>query len=213
MNQNEIDYLLTKFRLQTYQLDTYMLFIEKSLTLIKESGLLGMIVPNTWLLNLTSTRFRSHIFEQTQIENIVHHRRQVFEKATVDTEIVVFQKGSPAKNHAINVTVVEKNDNSNSYTIPQMRWRSGDGRPVNIFESPEVNELANKLRKLDILDSLSLITQGAKPFQIGKGKPPQTRKIVDLKPYVSDTKSDASFRPLLRGNLIHRYQNYWNNDY
>ena len=48
---------------------------------------------------------------------------------------------------------------------------------------------------------------------MGKGKPLQTRATVDTKPFVSPTKTDDTFRPLLRGSLIHRYLTKWNNDY
>jgi adenine-specific DNA-methyltransferase len=213
LSQDETSYFRKNYKLQDYQLDTYMLFIEKSLVLLRDKGLLGMIIPNTWLLNLQSTQIRKFVFDKTQIENIVHYRRPVFGKATVDTEIVIFNKRSPAKSHGIKITVVEKDDSSNSYTIPQARWRAGNGSPVNLFERPEIKELADKLRSLNMLDNLCVITQGAKPFQVGKGKPPQTRKIVDTKPYVSETPRDSSFRPLLRGNLIQRYQILWNNNY
>jgi len=213
LSKDETAYFLRNYKLQEYQLDTYLLFVEKSLALLKEKGLLGMIIPNTWLLNLQSSRIRQHIFNQTQIEDIMHYRRQVFGKATVDTEIVIFKKGKPTKNHEIKITVVEKDDSSNSYAILQARWQVGNGKPINLFERPEMKELADKLRHFKVLDDLCIITQGAKPFQVGKGKPAQTRKIVDTKPYVSETPKDSSFRPLLRGNLIQRYQILWDNNY
>jgi len=213
LSKDEVAYFLRNYKLQEYQLDTYLLFIEKSLALLKEKGFLGMIIPNTWLLNLQSCRIRQHIFDQTQIEDITHYRRHVFGKATVDTEIVIFKKGKPTKNHEIKITVVEKDDSSNSYAILQARWQAGNGKPINLFERPEIKELADKLRRFKVLDDLCIITQGAKPFQVGKGKPAQTRKIVDTKPYVSETPKDSSFRPLLRGNLIQRYQTLWDNNY
>ncbi len=213
LSKDEVAYFLRNYKLQEYQLDTYLLFVEKSLALLKEKGFLGMIIPNTWLLNLQSTRIRQHIFNQTQIEDIVHYRRQVFGKATVDTEIAIFKKGKPTKNHKIKITVVEKDDSSNSYVVLQAQWQAGNGKPINLFERPEIKELADKLRRFKVLDDLCIITQGAKPFQVGKGKPTQTRKIVDTKPYVSETQKNSSFRPLLRGNLIQRYQILWNNNY
>jgi len=83
--------------------------------------------------------------------------------------------------------------------IAQKRGQMSDGKPVNIFEKK--------------LDSLCAITQGAKPFQVGKGKPPQTREIVNKKPYVSEIPHNNTFRPLLRGSLIQRYEILWNNNY
>ncbi|MBI4647670.1 MAG: hypothetical protein HY738_14055 [Bacteroidia bacterium] len=64
-----------------------------------------------------------------------------------------------------------------------------------------------------LLDCICKITQGSKPFQIGKGIPKQTRNIVNEKPYVSDKKKNKLFRPLLRGSLMNRYQINWENNY
>jgi hypothetical protein len=64
-----------------------------------------------------------------------------------------------------------------------------------------------------LLPTICKITQGTKPFQVGKGIPKQTRKIVTEKPYVSRIKKDNSFRPLLRGSLINRYQILWDSNY
>ncbi len=213
LSNDETHYLFDNFKFQAYKLDTYLLFVEQALNISKKIGLIGMIIPNTWLLNLLSTEFRKQIFNCTQIENIRHYRRPVFINATVDTEVIVIKKCTPAEKHHINILIVEKNGNIDDYTILQERWRKGDGQPVNIFERPELVNLADKLKRMDVLDNSCVITQGAKPFQVGKGDPPQTHKIVDEKPFVSEKRKDATFRPLLRGSLIQKYRILWNRDY
>lgn len=207
------EYLLSRFKLQNYQLDTYLLFLEKAIELLAKKGLFGMIIPNTWLLNLQSEKIRQYLFSETQIENIVHYRRAVFQKVTVDTEITIISKQIPANLHRIQITIVNKDDGEEKYLIPQKRWKAGNGKPVNILERPELIVLADKLRAMTILDADYLVTQGAKPFQVGKGKPKQTRKVVDEKPYVSEKKRDSTFRPLLRGSLIQKYEIGWDRDY
>lgn len=211
--QEETNYMLRQFSLQEYQLDSYLLFAEKALTLVRKQGSVGVIIPNTWLLNLLTPQIRKHIFDNAQIVEIVHYRHPVFKDATVDTEVIIFQEGKPRRNHEINVTIVDNDNVAEKYGIPQTRWQMGNGKPVNIFERPEFIQLADKLGELPVLDLLCEITQGAKPFQVGKGKPPQTREIVDEKPFVSEKRRDASFRPLLRGSLIHKYKILWNKDY
>jgi len=213
LSEMETKYLLLNYQLQNYQLDSYLLFIEKSLILIKNKGLWGMIIPNTWLLNLQSDKIREYIFSKFQIENIIHYQRSVFLKATVDTEVIIIKKEIPSDTHQIKISVVEKKGNSYEHAIPQKRWQEYKGKPVNIFERSESKALADKLRKLQSLDNICIITQGAKPFQVGKGKPPQTRKILEEKPFISDIRKDSSFRPLLRGSLIQKYQILWNNNY
>ena len=209
----ETAYMNRFYRLQDYQLDSYLLFIEKSLNLMAEGGLFGMIIPNTWLLNLSWGRFRSVLFEEYQIESIVHHGRPVFPKATVNTEILVLAKALPAGDHKISIMIVNRDRSEFRHKITQRKWQQREGAPINVFERDEFSSLVGRMRKMPTLDELCVITQGAKPFQVGKGKPPQTRQIVTEKPYVSDTEQDDTSRPLLRGSMIQRYRISWNGQY
>jgi hypothetical protein len=79
--------------------------------------------------------------------------------------------------------------------------------------TPEVQSLENKFQVFSDLKELCRITQGCKPFQVGKGNPPQTKEIVKSKPYVSNKKEDNSFRPLLKGSLVARYAILWDQNY
>ena len=63
------------------------------------------------------------------------------------------------------------------------------------------------------LNDVAIVVQGCKPFQVGKGVPAQTREIVISQRFVASSKENESFRPLLRGSLINRYQIYWADDY
>ena len=71
--------------------------------LLKKNGLFGMIIPNPWLTNILQTKIRNYIFSETTVDQIVHFTFPVFAraKATVDTEIVIvnkgFQKGNKPK--------------------------------------------------------------------------------------------------------------------
>jgi type I restriction-modification system DNA methylase subunit/predicted type IV restriction endonuclease len=213
LSPEETTYLIDNYKLQNYQLDSYVLFIEKSLNLLKENSYFGMIIPNTLLSNLQYNRIRLNLFNHTQIENIVHFLKKVFSGATVDTEIITIKKEMPTEAHQIKITIIDKKDNAINHSILLNRWQTVDGKPVNIFEKNELATIVDKIKGLDILNNLCVITQGAKPFQVGKGNPPQTRKIVDEKPFVSEKKQDSTFLPLLRGSLIQRYQILWNKDY
>lgn len=209
----ETEYFLKKYILQDYQLDSYFLFIEKSLEILKTKGLLGFIIPNTWLLNLKTSKIRQRLFSKTEIENIVHYQNPVFSQAVVDTEIMIFRNTNPNKAHEIKVEIYDKKNEKTARKIKQQNWIDAKGSPVNIFDSAKNHSIKNKIEFLPILDTLCKITQGTKPFQVGKGKPKQTRKTVDEKPFVSENKVDKYFRPLLRGSLMNRYQVNWNNNY
>ena len=212
-SKSENNYLFNKFKNQEYQIDSYLIFMEQSLIISRGKGSVGVIIPNTWLLNLLAIQIRKHLFENTSIESIVHYIKKVFVKVTVDTEVVIFRKQFPQEDHFISIEIINKDNSIDSYKIPQFRWIKTDGKPVNIFEKEAFSLIANKLKLNPILDVNYLITQGTKPFQVGKGKPPQTKKIVVEKPYVSTTQIDPTFKPLLRGSLINKYRIIWKNDY
>ncbi|MFQ5857384.1 MAG: Eco57I restriction-modification methylase domain-containing protein [Anaerolineae bacterium] len=213
LSESETSYLFTNFSLQRYQLDTYFLFIERGLELLHRSGFWGMIIPNTWLLNLFSDRIREYVFNKTTVSDIVHYRHPIFLEATVDTEVTILKKEQPTDAHQATIHIVEKDNTATEYHILQRRWQESGGKPVNILERSELVSIADKLRTYPVLDSLCVITQGCKPFQEGKGDPPQTRQIVDDKHFVSETPQDSTFRPLLRGSRIQQYQIDWNDDY
>ncbi|OGM08589.1 hypothetical protein A2Z67_06420 [Candidatus Woesebacteria bacterium RBG_13_36_22] len=212
-SREEINYFQTKFILQDYQLDSYLLFIEKSLSLLKFNGLLGFIVPNTWLLNLTSNKIRLYLFSNTELLKIIHFQNPVFEQAVVDTEIMIFRRSIPKKSHKIKIEVFNRKNELEERSVDQKNWIDLNGSPINILDDKKNFSIKTKVATLPKLDSVCKITQGTKPFQVGKGIPKQTKETLAEKPFVSEIKIDDSFRPLLRGSLMNRYQINWDNNY
>jgi len=211
-SKHEREYLHNNFAIPNYQYDSYLFFIEKNIKLLKQDGKLGLIIPNTWLLNLTAGELRRYLFSTVQIENIAHYLNKVFKDAVVDTEVIIF-KNSINHYNDIEINIINKNGDILSHKINQKKLIDLGGLPVNIFELEEYQSIKEKVDTFPKLDVLCKITQGTKPFQVGKGKPPQTRKIVDNKPYISDKKKDDTFIPLLRGSMMNKYHILWNNDY
>lgn len=209
----ETKYFVKRYKLQNYQLDSYFLFIEKSLNILRQKASLGFIIPNTWLLNLKTSKIREYLFSKSEIANIVHYQNPVFEQAVVDTQIIIFKNSIPSKTHKIQVEIFDKKNEKTKKQIIQQNWIDAHGEPVNIFDTEKTRSIKSKFAKLPVLDVLCKITQGAKPFQVGKGVPKQTQKIVDEKTFVSERKIDKFFRPLLRGSLMNRYQINWKSNY
>jgi type I restriction-modification system DNA methylase subunit len=213
-NQDK-EYLKAKYPLQTYQLDSYLLFLEKAVRdLLRRNGFYGMIIPNPWLTNLFQTSVRRFVVQETRIHSIVHFKFPVFPKVVVDTEILVLEK-TVSDRWEVNVSVVDKLEiflspalrtNIRHIKHAQQQWQELDGDVINIFLTPAEKKLAAKCKKFgDRLDSFYEINVGVKPYQVGKGIPPQTRKIVDERPFDSDRQVSSSYRPYLRGTDIGRF--------
>lgn len=209
-------YLASKYTHQSYQLDSYLLFLEQALeNTLGRGGFYGMIIPNPWLTNLLQSNIRKLVVEKTRVQEIVHFLFPVFPKVTVDTEILILRKAPQAQQQTL-VTIVQS---LKSFLVPsgdsenkqiqhdQQKWRDLNGGTINIFTSPAEEALATKCSTVSqLLNSLFDINVGIKPYQTGKGHPPQTREVVKSRPYDSDRPVDSSSRSYLRGKDIGRYK-------
>jgi type I restriction-modification system DNA methylase subunit len=212
-NEIDVKYYNKTFEHQSYQLDSFLLFTEKLPKWIKSNGLAGYIMPNTWLSSLFGKNIREFVFNNLTIIDIVHYGYFVFEDATVETDIYIFRNNKPDKKTCFDLRIINKDKSETIKEVTQIEWINLNGEPVNIYQSNDATFIKKKLSKLKKLGDLVEIVQGTKPFQKGKGKPAQTEETMELKPFISDVKKDESFRPLLRGSLINRYCNFWEEDY
>ncbi|NQE45861.1 hypothetical protein C5S31_07560 [ANME-1 cluster archaeon GoMg2] len=211
--QSDKTYLLKQYKNCPSSLDSYLLFYERCLGhLLKTDGFLGFITPNTWELIFSAAQFRAFVLTNFSINEIVHYTHKVFKSATVDCEIVIIENAKPQKHNAF--VTVQSESKSLQHEILQSFWLSPKGDPFNILLTEKEHALLTKISSKSVhVNDIFLIKNGVKPFEGGKGKPPQTREIVETKPYVSEIKQDDTFRPLLRGSLMQRYINFWNEDY
>ena len=215
LDESHKEYLNARYSFQTYQLDSYLLFLERSLRdLVRKGGLYGMIIPNPWLTNILQTTTRRFVCENCRIHEIVHFKFPVFHGVTVDTQIVILERGDPS-NWTARVLVISASDKVGDAlpTLPsvalshkQDKWRRLDGGVLNIFTSEAEEALAaNIARHSSRLDSFCDINVGIKPYQVGKGEPKQTKQTVQTRPFDSDKKASKRHRAYLRGSDIGRY--------
>ncbi len=203
--------LLRIFRHQDYQLDSYLLFFERAFDFLRNDGSLAFIIPNPWLTNLKLRKFRNFVFTEHTINEILHYSRKVFE-AVVDTEVVIIQKRLP-KSNSVLIHIVEPDGSLRSNRVPQRRWRDLDGGAVNIFLDDRQEKLFQKLKNSgQPLGNICNVAAGVKPYEVGKGAPAQTQAIVDGRIYDSTYQRNGSYRPLLRGRDIDRYEIKWGGD-
>jgi hypothetical protein len=211
----EQEYFSTHYSNQDYQKDFYLLFLERYEYLLKSNRLLGVIVSNTWLQSVTFQNIRKYLSTHYCWLRILHLPEKVF-KAVIDTHVLIFQKNDVENkgDRLLNVDIRRGQEITFWHSIP---WKDipKNGAPINIVAPIENQQLFRKIQKNTIpLLKLCNVFNGIKPFEKGKGNPPQTDQIMREKPYVREGAApDKTWSPLLRGSLIGRYENRWNNDY
>jgi len=195
--------------------ESYVLFIEKGYDLLREGGQFCYITPNTWLQSLTFRSIRQFVTSHYHWHNLLLLPENVFD-AVVDTLVLVFEKCSDDIVQSIKVPIYTRRDGNIEFSH-ELAWcdipKNGD--PINIVADTLAQNLYRKIISSSIhLSTLCNVFNGVKPFEKGKGTPPQTEQIMNEKPYVhAGVLPDNTWMPLLRGSLLQRYKVLWDNDY
>ena len=210
LEDNDKKYFAENYEYQDYQLDTYLLFIERSYNLLSDSNYLSYIVPNTWLSNLKFRKIRTFVFNNTFIDEIAIYKKAVFEEAVVDTIAITLNK-SCVPNNDVLIRNYTDSQTFTSFNLSQKNWIDANGDTVNLMLDDNSARIKGLLEYNSILLSdLCNLTVGMKPYQAGKGIPKQTVEDVKGRIFDADYQVDNTYRKLLRGSDIQQYTNNWN---
>ena len=211
-DKSMFDYFNEKYQHQDYQQDLYLLFLEKYKKLLVKEGKLGIIIPNTWLQSVKFRNIRRYLINDFYWDKILTFNNRVFD-AIVDTHVLVFQKNSTIKNK---VTQIDLSTNEVTTTLQEINQYElpSNGDVINVISNKSEKELFEKIKSTSVfIINETNVFNGVKPFEKGKGKPAQTEKTMLEKPFVVELNSKPkgkNWLPLLRGNLMNRYTNLWN---
>ena len=206
------NYLYRNFQTGEYQLDSYLLFIERAITLLKDKCFLGFIVPNPWLTNIKVTKLRQYVLDTCKIQKIIHYPVKVFGQSVVDTVVFIVQKEQDHQERSDNklkITIYREHPEPElMHTIPQAQWeRTGI---FNIFVDASGLQVLRKIEQNTVnLKVVCDVVVGIKPYQVGKGQPKQTREIVKNRSFDATYKKDNTYRHYIRGSDINRYCTQW----
>lgn len=98
---NEQKYFRKEYKLTAYKINTYLLFIEKGFTLLKnKNALLAFIIPKSLVFNTFFEKTREQLLTEYTIQQIVEIQEKVFESAEVGDNILLFagRDKEPLKN-------------------------------------------------------------------------------------------------------------------
>lgn len=213
LSQDMRHLLSTKYKTPIPITDSFVLFILKSFQLLRSEGLQSFIVPSPWLYMSSYTDFRKSLLRNYKLKELILFRQPVFSEVTVETCIELMEN---AKDPEAKIRFLEIKDESTSlngkiYYLDQSSvlkepesnlCQSGDSVIQDLFLRIERNSKK--------LGDLTHIVCGLTPYRKGKGKPHQTKEVVDNKAFDADSKVDETYRQYLMGRDFHRY--CWQNE-
>ena len=208
-NNIEKEYYYKNYKTAIYQIDTYLLFLEKIKFLLNSDGLGSYIIPNSWLNNLFLKEVRKFVLETYSIDEIVNTPNGVFADATVDT-IIITVVNKLITNNIVKISKIQNSEISLSHIKEQQIFINAENYSIDIFSDNITTELLQKIdAKKNKLQEFAKIGRGVGVYHKRVG---HTKEIIANDPYQSITKKNETFVPYLRGKNIGFYSFDWNND-
>lgn len=201
--------------------DTYLFFFERTYNILKNGGITGAITPNTFLVIENGNILRDFLYSKMCLISLLEVFN-VFSDAVVEPIVSIFKKKVPNKDHIFEVRLVPRGnkvieDVSYSTTTNFFKLKEIYLNKNLIFnfrirkeEQKLLNKLLNNEKKVG---DVAEVRAGVKPYEKGKGTPPQTAEIVKLKPYNSFNKVDENWYKVIRGSDVTRHNLNWSGEY
>lgn len=203
--EDERSYLVNRYpAIPTKTKDSYLYFVVKAIDTLRVAGILGFIIPNTWLLINNAKDFRRELLSW-HVHEIIDHGDGVFKDAVVESATVILTKSRDADGQCRAVRI-RKGETVVDHIIEKRSWLEDEFYRIIVDLDKNAQQLLKKLRKQSgTFEQLCTITWGIKPYQVGYGDPPQTREMLENRIYHSDKPKGKDWKPLLVGSDVNRY--------
>ncbi len=211
-NNNEKNYYYRKYKQATYQINTYVLFIEQAYNLMKKNSYLGYIVPNTFLTINSFKELRFFLLKETDYTQIINIYDKVFNDAAVDTCIVAFKKtlGQHLSLGEMRERILTLNESVDKKDIVIDECVINISAHQNSIISKILGKINNKSQKID---NFSNVVAGLQAYETGKGTPKQTEEMKQKRIYHSNKPEDDTYKKYLEGSDVCRYFLGWSGEY
>ncbi|WP_299575200.1 N-6 DNA methylase [uncultured Leptotrichia sp.] len=211
-NEIEKNYYIKNYVSSNYQINTYILFMEKSFKLLKNKGYASMIVPNSWLMMYSGKGIREYILENIKLLEIVNLAGHSFENVNVET-VIYF--GYKEKGEFITRVLLNKGKEFiYSHSKNSISFINEEEKLFKVFSDEYSEEINKKIFKNSTaLDEIVEIKAGLQAYEKGKGIPKQTEEDVKNRPYDYTYKFDEETYKYLEGNNVGRYSINWSGQY
>jgi adenine-specific DNA-methyltransferase len=189
--------------------DIYSLFYELGFRILKANGFLAFITSNKWMRAAYGESLRRHFVERSNPVILIDFGgMQVFDTATVDTNILIAEKA--IYEGTTKACVLDKNfsmNNTSDYFNGQLSpiaFNSGSWTVLNEMEQKiknKIESLGTPLKEWKIQINYGIKTGFNEAFIIDENK---KRELIEKCPEAA-----SIIRPILRGRDIQKYTSNW----
>ena len=200
--------------------DIYCLFYERGHQLLKADGHLCYITSNKWMRAAYGEKLRTFLASKTNPLLLIDFAGvKVFESATVDTNILLFEKAKNAHHTICAATSKQNRDNLKNLSVFVQQQGSpcdfsgGDSwvimTPIEQSIKRKIEAVGTPLKDWDINIYRGVLTGCNEAFIISSEK--RDEILSNCKSEEEKKRTDELIRPILRGRDIKRYSYDWAN--
>lgn len=207
-SDKEKDYYLKIYDTSVYQIDLYILFIEKCAHLIQSKGIISLIIPNAWLNNIFLSPVRKKILDEYKLYEFVDMPSNTFIDANVDTVIVNY--GFQKREKETDILYFDNAQIFEKFSSTQEDWLKEDNFIINLSVNKSILNCLKKIERNALkLSEVSRIGRGVGLYHKRVG---HTKEFISKDPFQSNIEKDSTFKPYIKGKNITRWAINWQND-
>ena len=192
--------------------DLYTYFYEQGHNILKPNGTLNFITSNKWMRTKYGEALRGFLLQHTHLEQLIDFGgTQIFETATVDTNILFFSKTdkvNPEHTLTYGNTLLDFTNAPNALlqnTLTAENYTLAE--PAILALKKKIATLGKPLKDWDVKINYGIKTGYNEAFIIDETK---RQAILEACQTIEEReRTEALIRPILRGRDIHRWQYQW----
>ncbi len=195
---SEIDYFNSTYFGAAYKINVFSLFLERSISICKETGYNALIIPNTILANRHFEKLRRHIIEKKLLSQVAIPEGMPFGDAVVETVILVLY-GSAYKDE-IEIQTLLPDQIRTEYVLDVNTFGQLQRAEFRISWKPSDFSFLQKLNDVSVgLENLYDLYNGI--------------KTQDNQSMLAKVAKSKTWKPVIRGGDVERYSIDWDNLY
>jgi type I restriction-modification system DNA methylase subunit len=201
-------FFATHFTLGWEKHNTYMLFMELLLRLVKPTGLGGFIVPNSWLTIESGRLLREALIERLHVVADLNY--PAFDQVSMEPCVFVISgRNLRSDVEVLRVSSKEEFHATSASKMKRSVWKQTGSRIV-VSTSVGLLNVLEKMHKNSIrLESDFDVRTGLQAYERGKGHPPQSARDVRDHVFDRQKREDQNSIRYLGGRDVARYHVTW----
>jgi hypothetical protein len=208
MLEHEKEYYHQRFKHSWDKQNTFMLFMEKVLSLTQPDGRASFIVPNSWL-TIESAKLLRELY-LPRLLTVVDMNYSAFRRVSMEPSIFVAQgKPHTGRIETLRTTRPDELTPTSKTSSSAETWKMQGGR-FHIDRDDKLTVLLSSIQSAskNIGENFDVRT-GLQAYEKGKGTPPQTAKDVADHVFDRAKREDSNSYKYLQGGDVGRYEICW----